>query len=171
MIKRDRYTYEAFFEYRADEDYYLVTFPDLPANITEGDDLEDAVFMAADLLELSIVCDMKRGVKLPKPSYGNKKEGCLTIAVSVCPRPEEEVIDHRLTTAEAAKRLGVSSSRIRQMVASGELRAEKEGRDLFVSSISVVEAVKKPRKVGRPSTNGTPTNLSAINSETIKALH
>ncbi|HZT34520.1 MAG TPA: helix-turn-helix domain-containing protein [Nitrososphaera sp.] len=54
-----------------------------------------------------------------------------------------------LTTSEAAERLGVNASRIRQLVLQGRLPAQKMGRDLFVDEkdLKLVE----DRKPGRPS--------------------
>lgn len=53
-----------------------------------------------------------------------------------------------LTTLEAAKRLGVTAGRIRQMIVDGQLPATKMGRDNFIkeSDLRLVEN----RKVGRP---------------------
>ena len=53
-----------------------------------------------------------------------------------------------LTTSEAAARLGVNASRVRQLVLEGRLPAQKRGRDLFIDEkdLKLVEA----RKTGRP---------------------
>ena len=53
-----------------------------------------------------------------------------------------------LTTKEAAARLGVSPARVRQLVLSGDLPAEKFGRDLMIkeSDLKLVE----DRPMGRP---------------------
>lgn len=42
-----------------------------------------------------------------------------------------------LTTAEAARELGVTEQRIRQLAAAGEIKAEKWGRDWQISAESV----------------------------------
>jgi excisionase family DNA binding protein len=55
----------------------------------------------------------------------------------------------KLTTKEAAQILGVSDARVRQLVLSGKLPAEKFGRDLMIDEADL-EAVKE-RKPGRPS--------------------
>ncbi|MGB7923439.1 MAG: helix-turn-helix domain-containing protein [Pyrinomonadaceae bacterium] len=58
-------------------------------------------------------------------------------------------MENLLTTREAAERLGVSAGRVRQMVADGQLPAQRIGRDNFVkeSDLTLVE----DRKRGRPS--------------------
>lgn len=55
----------------------------------------------------------------------------------------------KLTTKEAAKILGVTDVRVRQLVLSGKLPAEKFGRDLMIDEEDL-EAIKD-RKPGRPS--------------------
>jgi len=44
-----------------------------------------------------------------------------------------------LTTAEAARELGVTGARIRQLAAAGELKGEKRGRDWMLDAASVEE--------------------------------
>ncbi|MCL2438107.1 MAG: type II toxin-antitoxin system HicB family antitoxin [Coriobacteriia bacterium] len=144
-----RYTYEALFE--AEEDGgYSVHFPDIPEICTCGDNLTDAVLMASDALELWIVSERHDGKRLPKATFGNGRGGCLRIAVSISPRTESEVIDERVTTTEAARRLGVTQGRIRQMIAAQELDAVKKGRDNLVSTSSISAKIESPRQVGRP---------------------
>jgi len=47
-------------------------------------------------------------------------------------------------TIEAAERLGVSARRVRAMIISGRLPAEKKGRDYFIDSKDL-KLVKKPQ--------------------------
>ena len=54
-----------------------------------------------------------------------------------------------LTTKEAGKRLGISASRVRQMVLNKRLPAMKTGRDLLIRDEDL-ELVSK-RKPGRPA--------------------
>ena len=53
-----------------------------------------------------------------------------------------------LTTAEVAGRLGISSTRVRQLILNGRLRSIKIGRDLYIQE-DWLESVYN-RKVGRP---------------------
>lgn len=53
-----------------------------------------------------------------------------------------------LTTKEVAERLGVTVTRVQQLIAAGRLPAEKKGRDYFIKEddLKLVE----DRKPGRP---------------------
>ena len=53
-----------------------------------------------------------------------------------------------LTTNEVAVRLGVSSTRVRQLISKGRLKSIKLGRDIYIEE-SWLEPVYN-RKVGRP---------------------
>lgn len=57
-------------------------------------------------------------------------------------------MSRKLTTKEAAQRLGISDARVRQLVLSGKLPAQKFGRDLQIDEKDL-EKVKE-RKAGRP---------------------
>lgn len=61
-----------------------------------------------------------------------------------------------LTTKQAAERLNVVPSRIRRMILDGVIRAEKIGRDNFISEAQIKKLETKKRKPGRPlkSENG-----------------
>lgn len=63
-----------------------------------------------------------------------------------------------VTTAQAAKILGVSMGRVRQMIMDGELTAkspEKGRRDNLLSLKQVRSMAKKDRKAGRPEGSKT----------------
>ena len=51
-----------------------------------------------------------------------------------------------LTTAEAARELGVSGARIRQLAAAGALKGEKRGRDWMIDAASVEERKGRSQK-------------------------
>jgi excisionase family DNA binding protein len=54
----------------------------------------------------------------------------------------------RLTTNEAAARLGVSPARVRQMVAKGEIESEKFGRDTVITAEALKVAAARKTKPG-----------------------
>lgn len=56
--------------------------------------------------------------------------------------------DKKLTTSEAAKVLGVTQARVRQMILAEQLPAEKFGRDLMIREADL--ALVADRKPGRP---------------------
>ena len=57
--------------------------------------------------------------------------------------------DERVTTKEAAERLGISVGRIRQLVIAGSLPAEKFGRDLMIEA-KALASITVHGKAGRP---------------------
>lgn len=61
-----RYAYTAIFE--PEDGGYVVTFPDLPGCITEGDSIEDAAYMARDALCLWLYNKEACGDDIPAPT-------------------------------------------------------------------------------------------------------
>lgn len=61
------YVYPAIFKL-CDDKAYFVRFPDLPTAATEGYSLDEAVFMAEDVLRIVAEDYFDRGEKLPAPS-------------------------------------------------------------------------------------------------------
>lgn len=68
-----------------------------------------------------------------------------------------DAIHNLLTTAAAAKRLGVNASRVRQFVLQGRLKATKVGRDLFITNeeLDRFEAEDRDRRATRWSKDKT----------------
>jgi len=58
------------------------------------------------------------------------------------------------TTVEAGKILGVSSARVRQMILSGAMSAEKRGRDLMIPQSEIEKAKHRQKLPGRPAKKG-----------------
>jgi excisionase family DNA binding protein len=151
-----RYTYEAVFEKGQNKGWYVVTFPDLPFIFTQGIDRNDAINQAAEALELGLVSNEMDGNPAPKATFGHCADNGFVVALSVVLRPRSEVID-TITTTEAAEILGLSQSRVRQLILSGHLKAKRKGRDHLVNLDSVDALLKNPLPVGRPrKTEQTP---------------
>ena len=53
---------------------FVVTFPDLPEAITQGEDVADALEQAADCLEEAIAICMRLNENIPEPSPCNKND-------------------------------------------------------------------------------------------------
>ena len=65
-----KYIYPAVFTEESDGGY-SVDFPDLEGCFTCGDDLADALYMAKDVLALTLVCYEDRNRDIPVPSGRN----------------------------------------------------------------------------------------------------
>jgi|SRR5690554_2925903 len=61
----DRYIFSAVFE-PGEKKGYVVTFPDLPGCITEGENIEEALYIAKDALELHLYSLEEDGESIPK---------------------------------------------------------------------------------------------------------
>jgi len=62
-----KYTFPAVFDPN-ENGGYTVTFPDLPGCITEGDDLDEALAMAAEAMALHLYGMERDGDPIPEPS-------------------------------------------------------------------------------------------------------
>jgi antitoxin HicB len=58
------YTYDALFE-PAEEGGFVITFPDLPFGVTQGDDEKEGMEMAVDCIETVLGELIKKGEPLP----------------------------------------------------------------------------------------------------------
>ncbi|MDI3481964.1 MAG: hypothetical protein PWQ97_1619 [Tepidanaerobacteraceae bacterium] len=67
----DKYIFPAIFDPDGSGGY-TITFPDLPGCITEGDNLEEALYMAKDALELFIYNLEEEGKQIPIPTPPEK---------------------------------------------------------------------------------------------------
>ncbi|MCD8381524.1 MAG: type II toxin-antitoxin system HicB family antitoxin [Clostridiales bacterium] len=61
-------TYPAIFEPLGDRPGYVVTVPDLPGCVTEGDSLADAIIMAEDAASGWVLDELEDGKQPPKAS-------------------------------------------------------------------------------------------------------
>ena len=67
----DRYIFPAVFE-PGEKKGYMVTFPDLPGCITEGETIEEALHMAKEALELHLYGLEEDGYPIPQPTPPEK---------------------------------------------------------------------------------------------------
>lgn len=119
--------------------------------VTQGDNIAEAIEMGADLLEIMLDDYLQLDKPLPKPTYPTEHEGLL-VAISVDVNTERGL----LTTRMAAIELGVSDARVRQMVCSGQLASKKIGRDNYVYLWSIRERQANPPRPGRPRKKAAP---------------
>lgn len=142
-----KYMYEAIIEPCGR--FYEAKFPDLDI-ITQGDDMQDAAFMAQDLLENHIVMALQKSRVLPEPKFGHEcKEGAYRMGIVVeCDEttPQGET----MSVAQAADILDVSESRVRAMIRDGILASRKVGMVHLVDAPSVMRRFNEPVSAGRP---------------------
>lgn len=136
-----------------EEEGMVLAIPFGHIGATEGADLQDAVYMASDLLRMYALEDVAKG---RPPFWGplsNKPvHGGIVIAVSVCvDRSEVPAV----TAAEAAKRLQVSTARVAQLCKAGELDSWRVGATRMVSVDSIELRLALQRRSGRPKTKPT----------------
>ena len=62
------YVYPALFHHNAEDGSYTVTFPDLPGCITEGKDLDEALYMAQSAMSLWLEYSLDHKDLIPTPS-------------------------------------------------------------------------------------------------------
>ena len=137
------------FEIVADEGGYLAIPFDLEGG-TEGKTREEAVAMAADWLRATALDSLLHGYALPGGFVGHdSREGGWVVAVAV----DVDVSDApAMTSAEAARTLGITSARVAQMCSSGQLASWKVGSTRMVAVESVEERLAIAPQPGRPST-------------------
>ncbi len=65
-------SYPAIFYYCPEEDGYYINFPDIEGAGTQGDSIEDALYMASEYLGIMASSILENGGKLPKKSNINE---------------------------------------------------------------------------------------------------
>lgn len=89
---------------------YVVTFRDIPEAITQGDDDDEAMFMARDVLReaMGIYFDEKRPV--PMPSQAQRDERLVDLPISVAAKVLllNEMLTQKVNASELGRRLGAS---------------------------------------------------------------
>jgi antitoxin HicB len=101
------YQYPARFQLNRPSGTYTVTFPDFDWGVTQGDDIDDSMDMARDLLKIFLEDCVQHRKPLPKPS--KKGRGYRTVSL---PALEEAKVvlyaalrESRLRNADLARRL------------------------------------------------------------------
>jgi antitoxin HicB len=109
------FTYHAQIE-PGDEHGFVVSFPDVPEAITQGDDMADALAMAEEALGLALLTYPQRGMKLPRA----KTKGLTPVA----PAPDvsaklavlEAFLAADISKSEFARRLGKDEKEVRRIL-------------------------------------------------------
>jgi excisionase family DNA binding protein len=146
----NRYIYEAIFTPN-ELSGYDVSLPDFDV-MTQGDSLEDAAYMAQDLLSTLISAELSAGAEVNRTgSFGHTvPEDGLAMGILVIAEATTN-IDKYMTTQEAADILDVTRPRIYAMIKDGTLRTQKVGNKRLVMVDDVMERFNNPKRPGRPS--------------------
>jgi antitoxin HicB len=104
------FVYAARFE-PGDEEGVVVTFPDVPEAITQGDNEADAIKQAQEALGLALLTYPRRDLAIPDPKA--KGRGLIPIAV-------EPEVAAKIAVLEAFKRSGISKSELGRRIGKDE---------------------------------------------------
>lgn len=135
------------FELIPDEDWFVVE-PFGLEGATQGHGLQDAAEMAYDWLRMMGEDLLMQGKELPKLPLGNiPQHGGKVLLVGA-----DVSLDtiSKVSASEAAKILGVSRSRISQMLKNNKLEGFRVGRDTYITTASIDVRLAERPKAGRP---------------------
>jgi antitoxin HicB len=97
---------------------YVVTFPDVPEAITQGDDLSHALRQAADCLEEAIAGRIRRRDPLPEPSVVGSSQHAILVPAPIAAKAALYVALRRaqITPAELATLLHCDQEEVRRLL-------------------------------------------------------
>ncbi|QNI37505.1 type II toxin-antitoxin system HicB family antitoxin [Edaphobacter albus] len=103
---------------RRDDNYFLVTFPDIPEAITQGRTEEEALEAAKDALETALDFYFDDGREVPEPSPLKKRQAFVELPVSVSAKVLllNEMIRQKVRPVELARRLHTTPQEVNRLV-------------------------------------------------------
>ncbi|ORX23822.1 pilus assembly protein HicB [Thermoanaerobacterium sp. PSU-2] len=137
----DRYIFPAVFESDGNGGY-TVTFPDLPGCITEGDTLDEALYMAKDALELYIYNLEEDNETIPIPTAPEKikvPEGAFVNLIEVYMPPVRDEMANKSVNKtvtiprwlnEAAENANINFSQVLQYALKEQLKITDRNKAL-----------------------------------------
>jgi antitoxin HicB len=113
----ERFEYPVAFK-RAKEGGYLVSCRDLPALITQGEDMADALVQAADAMDKVFAAYMLGGVGFPAPSATRRGERLIAPPAEALAKAALYVAmrEAGISKVQLAKRLGVNEKEVRRLL-------------------------------------------------------
>ena len=101
-----------------DGKFFLVTFPDFPEAITQGDSIEDALLHAADVLESVLDHYIENGLPIPAPSKPKRGQRLVELPASYAAKILllNEMALQKVRPAELARRLKVTPQEINRLI-------------------------------------------------------
>jgi len=103
---------------RAKEGGFVVTFPDIPEAITQGDNIDDALQHAADALETALDFYFEDGRRVPMPSRPKRGQRVIELPASVSAKVLllNEMIAQKVRPATLARRLRVTPQEVTRLI-------------------------------------------------------
>jgi antitoxin HicB len=103
---------------RRDGEHFLVTFPDIPEAITQGETQEEALEQAMDALETALDFYFDAGRIVPEPSPLKKKQPFVELPVSISAKVLllNEMLRQKVRPAELARRLKTTPQEVNRLV-------------------------------------------------------
>ena len=102
----------------ADEGGYTVTFRDVPEAITQGDDLQEAMTMAAEALQTAMDFYFEQQRPVPAPSKAQEGEHLVALPTSVAAKVEllNAMLASKTRPAELARAMGVRPQEVTRIL-------------------------------------------------------
>ncbi len=103
---------------KAEEGGYVVTFPDFPEAITQGDTLEEAVSEAADCLEEAIANRIIMKLDIPVPSHAKKNQPIVSLRVELAAKAAlySSMREVKLSNTAFARKLHCDEKEVRRLI-------------------------------------------------------
>jgi antitoxin HicB len=103
---------------RAKEGGFVVTFPDIPEAITQGDDKAEAMQAAKDALETALDFYFEAGRRVPTPSRPKRGQRMVELPASVSAKVLllNEMVAQKVRPAELARRLRVTPQEVTRLI-------------------------------------------------------
>ncbi len=97
---------------------FVVTFPDVPEAITQGNDTADALFQASDALEEAIAGRIRRGDAIPEPSEPEPGQPVVRVPALTAAKAALYLALHEagISKSELAARLGCDEKEVRRLL-------------------------------------------------------
>ena len=102
---------------RRDGKFILVTFPDIPEAITQGDNREHALAMAKEALELAMEFYFDDRRPAPLPSRARKGQAVVNLSPSVAAKVLllNEMLRQKVRPSELARRIGTTKQEVNRL--------------------------------------------------------
>ncbi len=97
---------------------YLVTFPDLPEAITQGESKEEAIEEAIDCLEEAIANRIEMKLNIPYGSKPKNRQDCVSLPATLAAKAALylTIKKEKLTNTKLAKKLNCDEKEIRRLL-------------------------------------------------------